>query len=260
MRYKTKSAFSLPNTLVVLATTALCSLAISPKAEALTSLGSYTDSFTNQITELNGTPLLTLPKYNGPDILQQVVFTVNSTLSSSGTVANTASNAQTFTVILSPDAYDLYASTGSPAALSNLVNPNTGATFSPLYDSNITQIGRTRYVSLAAGASSNFGPFSVNGSSSYTFTNATDVAGFVGSGTYSFEPFTAILTSISGGGGNVATNITTLASTSIQVQYFGTPAPVPFGFSTNASLIVFGGVFYGFNKFRKNMAVKKYQN
>jgi hypothetical protein len=36
--------------------------------------------------------------------------------------------------------------------------------------------------------------------------------------------------------------------------------PVPFGFSTNASLLVFGGVFYGFNKFRKNMAVKKYQN
>ncbi|WP_413174912.1 hypothetical protein [Anabaena azotica] len=34
---------------------------------------------------------------------------------------------------------------------------------------------------------------------------------------------------------------------------------VPFGFSTNASLLVFGGVFYGMNKLRKNMAVKKSQ-
>ncbi|WP_071187468.1 hypothetical protein [Trichormus sp. NMC-1] len=37
------------------------------------------------------------------------------------------------------------------------------------------------------------------------------------------------------------------------------PEPVPFGFSTNASLLVFGGVFYGFNKLKKNMAVKKSQ-
>ncbi|MBK1988784.1 choice-of-anchor E domain-containing protein [Sphaerospermopsis aphanizomenoides BCCUSP55] len=259
MTYKTKSAFFPPKTLVILATASLCSLAISPQAEALTSLGSYTDSFTNQITELNGTPLLTLPKYNGPDTLQQVVFTVSSTLASSGTVTNTASNSQTFTVTLSSDYYDLYASTGSPAALSALVNPGTGATFSPFYDSGVTQIGRTRYVGLAAGGSANFGPFSVNGSTGYTFTNPTDVAGFVGSGTYSFEPFTGMVTSISGGGGNVATNVTTLASTSITVEYFGTVTPVPFGFSTNASLVVFGGVFYGFNKLRKNMAAKKSQ-
>lgn len=33
--------------------------------------------------------------------------------------------------------------------------------------------------------------------------------------------------------------------------------PVPFGFSTNASLIVFGGVFYGLNRMRKKMAAKK---
>jgi len=36
-------------------------------------------------------------------------------------------------------------------------------------------------------------------------------------------------------------------------------APVPFGFSTNTSLLVFGGMFYGMNKLKKKMAVKKFQ-
>ncbi|MBD2568558.1 hypothetical protein H6G59_11720 [Anabaena lutea FACHB-196] len=35
--------------------------------------------------------------------------------------------------------------------------------------------------------------------------------------------------------------------------------PVPFGFSTNMSLLVFGGMFYGMNKLKKKMAVKKFQ-
>lgn len=35
--------------------------------------------------------------------------------------------------------------------------------------------------------------------------------------------------------------------------------PVPFGFSTNTSLLVFGGMFYGMNKLKKKMAVKKFQ-
>jgi hypothetical protein len=35
--------------------------------------------------------------------------------------------------------------------------------------------------------------------------------------------------------------------------------PVPFGFSTNMSLLVFGGMFYGMNKLKKKMAVKKSQ-
>ncbi|WP_353928905.1 hypothetical protein WJM97_11230 [Okeanomitos corallinicola TIOX110] len=37
----------------------------------------------------------------------------------------------------------------------------------------------------------------------------------------------------------------------------GPPEPVPFGFSTNASLVVFGGVFYGFHQFRKKHSFKK---
>lgn len=40
-----------------------------------------------------------------------------------------------------------------------------------------------------------------------------------------------------------------------------TPPPpgVPFGFSTNASLVVFGAAFYGVNRLRKKMAAKKFQ-
>ncbi|WP_237741524.1 hypothetical protein [Anabaena sp. PCC 7108] len=35
--------------------------------------------------------------------------------------------------------------------------------------------------------------------------------------------------------------------------------PVPFGFSTNMSLLAFGGMFYGMNQLKKKMAVKKFQ-
>ncbi|MEA5575430.1 choice-of-anchor E domain-containing protein [Anabaena sp. UHCC 0451] len=259
------STFSPPKALAILATASLASLAISPKAEAISLLSTQTQSFTNQLTELSGNPVLTFNQYNGPDTLEEVVFTVTASLTSSGTVTNNAANPQNFIVTLIPSQYDLNAASGAPAALLALLNPNTSGTFSPLNDSNITQIGPQSYSGLASGATANFGPFTVNGASSATFNTLVDVAGFVGAGSYSFDPFTSIGTLVNGGGGNVATNITTLASASIQVQYFGTPSsnppaePVPFGFSTNASLLVFGGVFYGFNKLKKNMAVKKSQ-
>jgi hypothetical protein len=259
--YKTKSAFSKPKAIVILATASLASLAISPKAEALNLLSTQTQSFTNQLTELNGNPQLTFNQYNGPDTLQEVVFTVAASLTSSGTVTNNAGTSQNFSVRLIPSQYDLNAAPGAPAALLALLNPNTFGTFSPLDDSNITQVGPQSYVGLAPGATANFGPFTVNGSSSATFNTSGDVGGFVGAGSYSFAPFTSIGTLITGGGGNVTTNITTFASASITVEYFGTvattPEPVPFGFSTNASLVVFGGVFYGFNRLRKKMAAKK---
>jgi hypothetical protein len=241
----------LKSTVSILALASLSSLAIAPQAKALDSLGSFTDSFTNQITELADAPVLTLSQYSGSGTLEQVVFTVNATLASSGNVTNTASGSQTFNVATQAFLYDLTPGAGGPASLT---------TFSPLPGG--ATIGSQLYSGLASGATSAFGLFSINGSTGATFTDPTAVLQFVGSGTFDFLPSTLIATNIAGGGGNVATNISTLASADITVEYFGTagqeqPPGVPFGFSTNASLVVFGGVFYGMNRLRKKMAAKK---
>ncbi|WP_071191046.1 hypothetical protein [Trichormus sp. NMC-1] len=54
---------------------------------------------------------------------------------------------------------------------------------------------------------------------------------------------------------NLSTNSSAAGFNNINIS----STPVPFGFSTNMSLLVFGGMFYGMNKLKKKMAVKKFQ-
>jgi hypothetical protein len=231
--------------------TIVCSLfGIASQAEALVStLGTQTVNFSNQATELNGTPILTLNQYSGTGTLSEVDFTVTASINSSGTVTNTASVARTFTVQLIPSQYDFNVNSGAPSALINLVNPNTGGTFSPFDDSGVSVVGSQSYTNLAAGATSLFGPFTANGTSSAIFTAPADVAGFIGNGTYSFSPYTSIGTLIIGGGGFASPNIVNLASGSITVTYKGTTAAtaVPFEFHPTIGLVLVGGFFLAKN-------------
>ncbi len=227
----------------------LSSLAISPKAEALTPLSSQTVQFTNQLTELNGTPLLTLNKYNdnATNPLVQVGLTFDTTLNSSGTVTNTASGAQTFTVLLSVLEFNLDVDPlNAPSAL-------VGQTYSPFTTNAL--IGSRRYASLAPNTPAAFGLFTINASTGTTFTAAPDLAGFVGAGTFSFAPSTTILTSYSGGGGNVSTNISTFADARVTVTYYGN---VPFDTPYGPAIPVLGSIvaLAAMRKARKNLALK----
>ncbi|MDM9383285.1 choice-of-anchor E domain-containing protein [Chlorogloeopsis sp. ULAP01] len=234
------------------ASISVSSLFVAPKANALTFF-TQTTSFSNQVTELAGTPVLTLDKYNPQpgEIVTDVKFTITATLSSSGTVTNTAANPQTFTVRVEPTFFDLTPGANAPAALQ---------TYSPL--ASYTEIGRTRYTNLAPNTPTQFGPFTINNNASpmiVTFSQPIDIAGFLGTGTFSFEPFTEIFTGVSGGGGNVATNITTLASASITVEYNGTsnPPTVPFEFSSNVAIGSFVGIMFGLSWWKRKCHIQK---
>lgn len=228
----------------IAASVSLTSGIISPiKAQALTPLFSTNDSFSNAITELEGSPLLTVSRYNPQtgETVTEVRVTLNASLASSGTVTNIAANPQPFTVRTIADQYDMEVSSG-PAALGTTISAINSGDF----------IGSQRYTAAAPNVPQNFGPFSISNSTAFTFTNLTDIQGFLGTGTFSLLPYTLIGTSISGGGGNVRTNISTLASADITVEYFGEATAVPFGFSSNLGIAVFAGTFLGFSWWKRN--------
>ncbi|NDY72768.1 hypothetical protein DO021_00745 [Desulfobacter hydrogenophilus] len=71
-------------------------------------------------------------------------------------------------------------------------------------------------VNLDFGATTSFGPVAITNSGALT---PTDLNQFVGSGDFGYDFNTAILTSISGGGGNFSTDIETMAGASLTVVY-----------------------------------------
>jgi hypothetical protein len=247
------------NYIVGLATLlSLSSLFVDSKANALTGLFySQTASFSNQLTELDGTPVLTLNKYKlkAGEKVTDVKFTITGTLTSSGTVKNTAAQPQAFTVSIFSDIFDLAPGVNSPAALINY------GSFSPLNSS--ARIGSIRYSgSRPANTSSNFGPYSITNSNSptiVTFNQTTDIAGFLGAGTFSFNPYTEIATSIGGGGGNITTSIITSASAAITVEYYGdyNPPTVPFELSYNVAFGSFFGITFGLHWWKRKCHLKK---
>jgi hypothetical protein len=213
------------------ASVSLASLVVAPKANAV-SLFTSTDSFATQITELNGAPKLKVSKYTaGPgEVINAVIVKLTASLKSSGTITNTAAQAQSFTVRTRVDQYDFNPSTGAPVALSTL------SPFAPL-----AVIGQQSYTLLAPNTPTNFGPGTASASTSVSFTG-TQIAQFLGSGTFGFDPSTLILTAVSGGGGNVTTNITTFADATLEVEYVGERTPVPEP-TTMGLLASVGGLF-----------------
>lgn len=218
------------------------SLSLVSKAEAFTITS--TDSFTNQLTELNGGPDLTLNKYSLQlgETVTRVDVTIAAVLRSSGTLTNNASGAQTFTLSTRAQQFDVNPQVGSPAPLTTL----TPFIFFQL-------IGSQTYTDLPPATPTAFGLFTANGSDTDTFTSISQIAAFLGAGTFSFDPFTTISTSFTGGGGNVSTNIQTFADVTATVTY--TIEAVPFEFSPVLGVGLLGGL-YGLNQLRKNRKKK----
>ncbi|MDJ0733716.1 MAG: choice-of-anchor E domain-containing protein [Nostocaceae cyanobacterium] len=225
------------------------SLAVSPKANALSPLlWSDSDYFINQATELNGNPALTVDKLDASFYgvtVDTVIVRINATLASSGTVTNTASSPQTFPVFALIQQFDWTPGSGAPAALSTL------QPFTPFQT-----ISTQTYTDLAPNTPTPFSLASINGSADQTFTSATDINQFLGTGSFSVDPFTTILSSFAGGGGNVNLDISTFANATLTVEYYGTGTPIPFEFSSNFGIPAFVGVLFGLSMWKRQRKLK----
>ncbi len=221
------------------------SLSLVSKAEAFTITS--TDSFTNQLLDLEGAPgdpVLTLNKFSTPlgsnEAVTRVDVTIAAVLTTSGTLINIGTSPRTFTLRFASEQFDVNPQDGSPAPLTTL----TPFTFRQL-------IWQQTYTNLLPGPPSTFGPSTISGSDTETFTSIGDIDAFLGAETFSFAPFTAIRTTFSGGGGADidTTSIQTFADVTATVTY--TVEVVPFEFSPVLGIGLLGGL-YGLNQLRKN--------
>jgi hypothetical protein len=227
------------------------SLSLVSKAEAFTIVS--TDSFADQPTELTGTPLLTLERFDtianplGPNLaVTKVEVATSGTIRTSGTVTNNAPNPQTFRITVAGE-LAFTKDGGAPTSINDPIETII----------TNTTIGTRLFGNLASGASANFNnagnPYSISRTTLQTITNISEIAQFLSSGpsTFTFAPSTLIGTTTSGGGGNIANAISTFVDGHATVTY--TVETIPFEFSPVLGVGLLGGL-YGLNQLRKKKA------
>lgn len=167
--------------------------------------------------------------------LDSATLTLDGSGLFSGTVQNNAAQAQTFKVTESSDI-----TLSGPA----FVTPLTG---------NVS--ASQNYTLLAAGVPSAFGPQNPTlAPISQTYTSG--LGGFIGTGTLPFSISTLTGQTIAGGGGNIATNLSTKAGADATLVYTyhtnTTTVPEP-GAWASMSIGAMGLMFLGFKARKKNL-------
>lgn len=174
----------------------------------------FTDSFSNVLTELNGEQLRVSLFDASHGTLTGVRVMLTTDITSEGTVINNGAGSENFTASTLVQSY-AGTSVGSP--LDNV------AAMDPF-----TEINSQEY-SLDSGASDTFGPGSTN--NTLTLFDGMDEA-FIGEGAFGFDFSTQILTTFAGGGGNIAADVATSTSGTLTVVYLHeddevVPEPTP---------------------------------
>lgn len=174
-------------------------------------------SFSGLTTELSA-EALRVDKFEAivGQTLDQVIVTITGQLDSSGTVTNNAAGSETFSVSTLAQQYS-GALAGGITAL-----PSTFDVFAPF-----TSIHAEAYTLAGGGTSDSFGPGGASTGGPLTVLDTTDAldlvqfidTNLVGTDQFGYDFTTMILTTISGGGGNVATNINTTADATLTVTY-----------------------------------------
>jgi hypothetical protein len=253
-------------------TLSLAYFALSPQAKALDPLlFTSTSSFTGQTTELNGGPVLTGTLYNAPANVDvtQVTVTISGTLNTNGTVKNTASQAQSFKAFAIVEFFALAPDINTPAALAAYGNDSFTADDGTSIDSAIdivkddSTLPKEQYTNLGSEATASYGPASLTdtgntaGFTTESFTAASDISEFLGTGTFNLLPYTTIDQTFNGVGGNVSVDLTTLANASLTIQYYGhVVVPWNYDSASFSGMLVLGfGTCAAIRKIKSNLHV-----
>lgn len=176
-------------------------------SETKTVVSTFSEVFPHSTTEWSHA--FCLPQFDQAfGTLQSVRISASQTVSMAGTVQNSSTGPQNFTLRAgSLLTVDLPGSRGflqpSPLALAELYN-------------------------LPSGGTAPYGPITATDSVNYTYTSPADLAWFVGPGTFTLPGFTQTQEMILGGGGNVGALLNTLSGASVEVQYtYSTSRSVP---------------------------------
>lgn len=187
----------------------LATLVLAPKAHASTLLSTTPEVIFSDFTDLDGTDKLTFNKYDSEKeetIIDKIVLSLKAELTTEGTVTNKTRSSRSVTVKSELKQFDIQTDIG----------------LDPFAVFSTPQFLINKSYSVGANKTIDIDTFTTSTTITKEFTSIAEISKFLGkTGTYSFLPFTNIETNVSANGGNVSSDISTLAKITAQVQYYG---------------------------------------
>ncbi|MBD2690606.1 hypothetical protein [Anabaena catenula] len=258
MKYKIKSAFQKFATTAITLSGVMTAAGITLSAQSAQALTFFSSNFTNY-SNVTGSSnnTVNLNQYT-PLATQQVtevrIILNNTTLNGSINVKNTGGgNNRLYNVRQNLNGYNIEPGSNAPASPDPLdsLTPfptQTGTTVNGAYIGTLSGLNSERTFIF---------PAIISDTSTYTqfYTTFSDISSFLGAGTVSFN-VSPDLQLVSSSNSNITATNTYNTSGTLTVEYYGNITPVPFEFSPGLSIPIFGGVFYGMSRWKRNRHLK----